>query len=212
MSEHTRILIIGATGATGRLVVEQALAAGHIVTTLVRDPAKLTIPQNRLQLIQGDVLDEQAVDTAVIGQDSVLILLSQPNLSVPSTVSSHGTRNIVQAMERHGVRRLVSVTMLGMGQSHKNAPFIYNRVFVPLVLKHVMVDKVRQEAVIQHSNLEWTIVRPPRLTDKPGNNGYQVIIDGAGTVSSLPRTDLAAFMVSQVADTRYVHQAVVVGC
>ncbi|MBC8074627.1 MAG: SDR family oxidoreductase [Chloroflexales bacterium] len=211
MGEHTRVLVIGGTGATGRLVVEQALAEGHAVTALVRNPDKLAIAHQQLRLIQGDVLDLQAVDTAVAGQDSVLLLLSQPSLNTPSTVSSDGTQHVVQAMERHGVRRLVSVTMLGMGDSHKNAPFLYKRVFVPLLLKHVAVDKARQEAAIQRSSLEWTIVRPPRLTDEHGSGSYNVITTSAAKVSKLPRADLAAFMLAQVADTHYVRQAVVVG-
>ncbi|MBC8160393.1 MAG: SDR family oxidoreductase [Roseiflexaceae bacterium] len=205
------ILIVGATGVTGRTLAEQALARGHHVTTLTRDPAKLAFSHAQLTVIPGDVLDPACVDAAVASQDAVLILLSQPSLNAPSTVSSAGTQHIVQAMERHGVRRLVSVTMLGIGASRKNASVLYNRLLVPLVLKHVMHDKQRQEDAIQHSALDWTIVRPPRLTDAAARAQFAVIADGPGTVNSMPRGDLAAFMLSQVADQRFVRQAVVVG-
>jgi putative NADH-flavin reductase len=207
----TRILIIGASGATGQALLAQSLDAGYAVTALTRDRTKMTLSHDRLQIIVGDVLDTTVVDQAVAGQDAVLVLLSQPNLTSPSTLSSVGTQHIVQAMERHGVKRLISVTMLGLGTSRQNAPFLYNRVFVPLLLKHVIVDKQRQEEVIQASALDWTIVRPPRLTDDPAGTPYQVIVDGAGKVSKMPRGDLAQFMFGQIADAQYVRQAVVVG-
>ena len=205
------ILIVGATGLTGRTLTEQALATGHHVTALTRNPAKLVISHGQLTVIQGDVLDTSCVDAAVANQDAVLILLSQPSLNAPSTVSSVGTQHIIRAMERHGVRRLVSVTMLGIGESRKNASFLYNRLFVPLLLKHVVSDKQRQEDAIHHSMLDWTIVRPPRLTDAPASAQFNVIADGPGTVTSLPRGDLASFMLSQVVDQRFLRQAVVVG-
>ena len=166
--ETQKVLIIGATGAAGKLLVERTLAAGHVVTALVRSPEKLGLSHDRLQVLQGDALDIVAVEQAVVGQDAVFVLLSQPSL--------------------------------------------YNRLIMPLVLKHVMVDKERQEAAIQGSTLlDWTIVRPPRLTDEPTRGDYQLLTGGKSKVSKMARADLAAAMLDQLADGRYLHKAVVVG-
>lgn len=210
--ETQKVLIIGATGAAGKLLVERTLAAGYVVTALVRSPEKLGLSHDRLQVLQGDALDIAAVEQAVVGQDAVFVLLSQPSLDTPSTVSSDATQLIVSAMERKGVRRLVCVTALGTGDSRQHAGFLYNRLIMPLVLKHVMVDKERQEAAIQGSTLlDWTIVRPPRLTDEPARGDYQLLTGGKSKVSKMARADLAAAMLDQLADGRYLHKAVVVG-
>jgi putative NADH-flavin reductase len=206
-----KVLIIGATGPAGKILVEQTLAEGHSVTALVRNPEKLTINHDRLQVLQGDALDAEAVQRAVQGQDAVFVLISPPSLDKPSTVSSEATRTIVAAMEQAGVRRLVCVTALGLGNSKQNGNFLYNRLILPLVLKHVIVDKARQEEAIVASNLDWTIIRPARLTDEPARGEYLVLADAPGKVNKMARSDLAAAMLAHLNDPRYVRQAVVVG-
>ncbi|MFE3029980.1 NAD(P)-dependent oxidoreductase, partial [Nocardia tengchongensis] len=116
------VAIFGATGTIGRHVVTQALAAGHQVTVLVRDPAKLTVTHERLRAVTGDVLDPAAVERTVIGQDAVIVALGAGRKGV---VRAEGTRLIIEAMNRTGVKRLICQSTLGVGDSRGNLNFVW---------------------------------------------------------------------------------------
>lgn len=113
----TRVLIIGATGGTGRCLVTEALDRGYEVTALVRNPAKLAMEHPRLRVLKGDVLDYASVEQSVQGQDAVISALGHKQFFGPSSILSNGTRNLIRAMEAHGVGRLVCETSLGIGSS-----------------------------------------------------------------------------------------------
>ena len=113
----SRVLIVGATGGTGRQLVTQALERGYAVTALVRDPSRLRVDHPQLTVIQGDVLDERSVEAAMRGQEAVLSALGHKRYFYPTRILSQGTRNILRAMETHGVQRLVCETSLGIGDS-----------------------------------------------------------------------------------------------
>jgi uncharacterized protein YbjT (DUF2867 family) len=110
-----KVLIVGATGGTGRQLVEQALERGHLVTALARDPSALRVEHPRLTVVRGDVLDYLAVEAAVRGQDAVLSALGHKRFFYPTRILSEGTRNLLRALETHGVRRFVCETALGIG-------------------------------------------------------------------------------------------------
>ena len=112
-----RILVVGATGATGRAIVAQALARGHEVTALVRNPDRLEVRHEHLRVIQGNVLDPTAVDTAVAGQEAVVSALGHKRWMIPTRILSAGTGNILAAMQRHGVRRYIGMASLGVCDS-----------------------------------------------------------------------------------------------
>ncbi len=207
-----RILIVGATGGLGKELVSRALGQGHEVTVLVRDPAKLEGQGGRLRVARGDVLDPTSVESAVLGQDAVVSALGTPSPRKPSTLLMEGTRNLVGAMERHGVRRLVCVTILGTGDSGRRHGSLFYRLFVlGFFVRPMLEDKERQEEVIRRSRLDWTIVRPPRYTNEPQSGAHRVIGDGGGEVGKISRADLADFMLDQLDDRTYVRRAVVVG-
>jgi uncharacterized protein YbjT (DUF2867 family) len=208
--EPARVLIVGATGGTGRQLVTQALARGYAVTALVRDPSKLQLDHPKLVIVQGNVLDAGSVDEAVRGQDAVLCALGHKRFFLPTRILSEGTRNILGAMEAHGVRRLVCETSLGIGDSAGRMGLYYTFFVIPLILPFYFWDKTRQESLIARSGVEWVIVRPGVLTNRKGKGRYR---HGRGVGSFLQtvriaRADVAAFMLDQLAADIYLGSAV----
>jgi len=204
------IAIFGATGGTGRALIEQALAHGHTVTAFARNPAALAISHPRLTVVQGDVLDPARVEAAVAGQDAVLNSLGmKPGTQAP--VTSEGTQNIIAAMHKFGVRRLItqsSLPVAAIDGNPRELPWLF-RIILSLAapLKTIFQDKVRQERIIQQSGLEWVIVRPAALTDGARTGSYRVGMPLKVSLGSkISRADVAEFMLKQVADNTYLHQ------
>lgn len=204
-----RVLIIGATGGTGRQIVEQALERGYTVTALVRSPSKLQLKHPRLSIIQGDVLDEDAVDRAIAGQDAVLCALGHKQFFYPTRILSEGTRNILRAMETHGVARLVCETSLGIGDSAGRMGLYYTFFVIPLILPFYYWDKTRQERLIARSNVEWVIVRPGALTNGEKQRHLRESGHAGGFVRTvrISRADVADFMLDQLAPGTHLRTA-----
>jgi putative NADH-flavin reductase len=201
------LLIIGATRGIGFQLLEQALQTGHVVTALVRDPQKIPKQHDRLKLIQGDILDLEAVKRAMAGQEAVCVTIGIGVTWKLVTVFSQGTRNVLEAMRQQGVRRLVCITGIGAGDSKGHGGFLYYRLFNPLLLKTIYEDKDRQEALIQNSETEWTIIRPGFLTNGPLTKKYRVITDLSGvTAGKISRADVAHFILEELATNRYLGQ------
>lgn len=205
-----RILIVGATGGTGRQLVAQALERGLAVTVLVRNPAKLGIEHPNLRIVQGDVLDYAAVEAAVRGQEAVLSALGHKQYFRPSRILSEGTENILRAMELHGVPRLVCQTSLGIGDSAGRMGLYYTFIVIPFVVPFYFWDKTRQELLIAASKLEWVIVRPGALTngEKRGQYRHGGGIGNFVTTVKISRADTADFMLNQLTDDAYLGTAV----
>jgi len=204
-----RVLIVGATGGTGRELVTQALERGYEVTAFVRDPAKLKITHPRLKLAQGDVCDAASVEAAVRNQDAVISALGHRRLFVPSRVQSEGARNILHAMETHGVRRFVCETSLGLGNSVGRMGLLGTFFVLPVVLVIYFWDKSRQEQAVAASPLEWVIVRPGMLTNGAKRGVYRHG-HGVGNYilpSVISRADVADFMLNQLTDDQYLQTA-----
>lgn len=205
----SRILIIGATGGTGRQLVTQALERGYAVTALVRDPSRLQIDHPKLTVARGDVLDPAAVDAAVRGQGAVLSALGHKRFFYPTRILSEGTRNILGAIEAHGVPRLICETSLGIGDSAGRMGLNYTFFVIPLILPFYFWDKTRQERLIAGSGVEWVIVRPGVLTNGEARGRYR---HGRGVGSFLrtvriARGDVASFMLDQLASDSYLGTA-----
>jgi putative NADH-flavin reductase len=200
-----KVLIIGATGATGRILMGEALAQGHEVTALARNPSAVAPEDYRPRVLQGNALDPSSVETAVAGQDAVLSALGTRSTR-PTTLFSESTQNVISAMKKHGVRRLVCITGIGAG----HGGFLYDRIILPFVVKNVYEDKDRQEEAIKQSELDWVIVRPARLTDEPARGEYRVFLGGAYAAKKISRADVAAFMLAQLTDDTYVHKTPVI--
>jgi uncharacterized protein YbjT (DUF2867 family) len=210
-SSPSRLLIVGATGGTGRELVAQALERGHEVTAFVRDPARLRADHPRLRLVQGDVVDAAAVDRAMQGQDSAL---GHNKFFYPTRILSEGTRNIVRAMEAHGVRRFICETSLGIGDSAGRMGLYYTLFVIPVILPFYFWDKTRQERIVEASTVHWVIVRPGALTSQPAQGAVR---HGRSVGSFLwtvrvARADVATFMLDQLASDTYRCAAPGVSC
>ena len=205
----SKLLIIGATGGTGRQLVTQALERGYAVTALVRDPSKLRVDHPQLTVVQGDVLDGGAVDAAMRGQEAVLSALGHKRYFYPTRILSEGTRNILRAMETHGVPRLVCETSLGIGDSAGRMGLYYTFFVIPLILPFYFWDKTRQEKLIAASNVEWVIVRPGVLNhgDKRGRSRHGRHVGSFLLTVRVSRADVADFMLNQLASDTYLRTA-----
>lgn len=204
-----RLLVVGATGGTGRELVVQALERGYTVTAFARNPAALRIEHPRLRVIAGNVLDETSLDGAMRGQDAVVSALGHRRYLGPSRILSDGTRNLLRAMAAHNVRRFVCETSLGLGSSAGRMGLYYTFFVIPVVLPFYFWDKTRQERVIAASALDWIIVRPGALTNRPKRGRYRHgprIGNFFGTVR-VSRADVAEFMLNHLTDNQYLRSA-----
>lgn len=243
-----RLLVFGATGGTGRALVEQALEQGHLVTAFARDPAKVRVTHQNLTIARGNMLDSSSVEAAVQGQDAVLSALGTrlPILAIVvfgfafqalarlltltgplgwavrvggpllallfltrrTTALSEGTRNIVRAMEKHGVRRLICESSLGVADSKGRLGIFYNLVLVPLLLRGVFADKAAQEQLIRESSLDWVIVRPSSLSNGPRKGVYRSGMDMGHWFrpTRISRADAADFMLKQLPDDTWLRK------
>jgi putative NADH-flavin reductase len=197
-----KIAIFGASGKTGIVTVYQALEKGHLVTAFARQATRVPIQHKNLKVFEGDIMELEKVKRAIEGQDVVISTLGV-NKRGYTTILSDGTRNIIKAMEECGVHRFICMSSAGI--LGNDAGFLFGKIIMPLFLKQVFKDKKRQMKVIQGCNLDWVIVRPTALTDAPKTGKYK--ITGHSPASrSIPRTDVADFMLKLLTDRTYDRQ------
>ena len=206
-----RVVVFGAAGRTGRNIVEQALSRGYHVTAFIHKTRGLEEDAEKgLQAAQGDVLYAGDVDLAVAGHDAVLSALGRS--SSRRQVTFPGTKNIVEAMEKTGVRRLIVESAFGAGESAKEMSFLDRFLVRGVLLKSSFRDKDRMERCVEKSRLEWTIVRPPRLTDGPRQGRYRAGERIPLSIrSGMSRGDVADFMLDQVEGVEFVNKKPSVG-
>ncbi|MFT5460998.1 MAG: putative NADH-flavin reductase, partial [Myxococcota bacterium] len=206
-----RILLFGATGASGQQILTQALASGFAVTAFVRNPAKVQTANANLTVVRGDVRDADAVRAAVAGHDAVLCALGAPARD-RSGLRATGTVNIVRAMRAHGVRRLVVQSSHGIGDSAVGLPWWMRWLLVPLYLANAFADHEAQEAAVRSSELDWTLVRPPHLTDGPlsGEVGHGYPMELPLPSTKISRADVAQFMLEQLDAPGYIRRTVAI--
>jgi putative NADH-flavin reductase len=203
-----KLAILGATGKTGRHLLEQALAQGHAVTVLARNPDKLAQRHDRLNVIQGDIRDAAKVAQAVAGAEAVLSVLG-PTSNKPERAVSQGMDNILAAMRQHGVRRLIQAAGAGV-RDPQDTPTLVHAFFgglVRLLSPNVVADMVEVVDKVRQSGLDWTIVRVPMLTEGPATGRVREGYVGKDIGPRLARADLAAFMLKQLEAKTYVGQA-----
>ena len=200
-----KVLIVGGTGGTGKLIVQEALARGYEVVALVRSKEK-GATLGRVQLAIGDATDEATLKAALVGCDAVISALGTPMSPFKEvTLLSAATIPLIRAMKSRQVRRLVCITGMGAGDSKGHGGFVFDRIFNPLMLRNVYVDKDRQESLIRASDLEWIIIRPSVLNDKPATGRVRALMDLSNFHGgSISRADVAQFTVNQLTDDRYL--------
>ena len=203
-----KLTVFGATGKVGRNVIDQALEQGHEVIAFARSPEKLSKHDQNLQVMKGDVLDPASVERAVDGSDVVICALGMPLMNKDG-LRAKGTRNIIDAMERTGVRRLVCLSGLGAGDSWNTLPVHYKYLIFPLLMRRVFADHERQENHVTGSPLDWVLVRPGNFVKGPHTGSYRhgFTADDEPSKLRISHADVADFMVRQVTDDTYLHRA-----
>jgi putative NADH-flavin reductase len=194
-----KLVVFGSTGGIGTQVVEQALAAGQLVTAVARRTSAITTRHENLEVIQGDVLEPQTIDKVLNGKDVVVSAIGVHDRA-PTSLYSEGIANMLQAMQAAHVRRLMCVSASGL----QPGP-VWQRLFAKPILwavfKEMYSDLVRMEAIVERSPIDWTILRPPRLTNAPRTGHYQVGLNkhlSPGLMIS--RADLADYIVKHLSD------------
>lgn len=217
------LTIFGATGGTGRRLLERALAEGHDVTAFVRNPSRLSARHERLSVVVGDVRDASKVEEAVAGRDAVISVLggepSNPlhprRPGVARGPGSVGARHIVAAMEKHGVKRFVCQSAWGAGDSKEHSDLagdVFVKILVPLFLRDEYADKDLQEEIIRGSDLDWVIVRPMLLTGGAWTGDYRAGVDlKPGRRFWISRADTADFLMRQLTDDTFLRQTPAIG-
>lgn len=203
-----KVIIFGASGATGRELVRQAQQRGHAVTVFMRDTSVSS--SNGVRLIRGDARDANAVDAAVAGREAVLSALGSRSLG-RSDLLEHSCRNIIAAMKRNRVERLIVLGMAGALRDAGSCQSFFGRNFLRLLLRtllrNVAHDQAAQERQIEASNLKYTIVLPPFLTSRPASGRYRVELAGLpARWGPISRADVASFMVEQLDDVTFVRK------
>jgi len=192
-----KVLVLGATCGTGRLIVRDAVAKGHSVVALVRSKASANLPG--LDMIEGDARDESVLMRALDGCDAVISALGTGMGFRKVDLLTVATRALVTAMTRHGMHRLVCISALGVGDSRGHGGFVFDRLFLPLLLSHAYKDKEGQEAAIRASSLDWVVVQPAMLTDDPARGSVRAFTDFTTVKGGkIARADVARFVVEQL--------------
>ena len=202
------VLVVGAAGKTGRLVVERAVAAGHQVTAFVRDGARYAAPA-AVQIRWGDATDPAAVGQAMGGQDAVITVIAGKTPWRTTTLEQTAARASVAAAKQHGTSRIIAVSAIGVGDSIAHAPLLVRRLLLPTFLRGSTADKTAMEQVVKQGGVPYVLVRPAVLTDRPAVNATRVLT-GSEKGRQISRADLAAFVVEQLTADTYLNRAVTI--
>jgi putative NADH-flavin reductase len=206
-----KLFVLGATGATGRRFVEQALDAGHQVTAYVRNPSKVT-DSRRLAIVAGSVDDPGALARAMVGHDAVVSMLGNGSGKTDKTLIDDSTRALIIAAQESGVKRLIVMSAFGVGESLPKASWLGKLVY-KRVLGGVFADKARGEAQLRESGLDWTVVYPVTLNDKAATSKVVATsLEQTPKVSGMPkvtRADAAGFLLKSAENGTYVRKTVV---
>jgi putative NADH-flavin reductase len=202
-----KVLVLGANGRTGSLVVNYAVEMGHELSVLVRHESVFSRPGVRV--IEGDALKADEVLRATHLQDVVVQCIGGSAPWKNQTLERNAMRNIVAAIENSGTRRLLVVSAMGVDESKKQSPWWYRYLLIPTFLRGSTADKTAMEAIVRDSELNWIIARPPVLTDGSGTGKVHVLGKNE-TGHTITRADLAVWLVEQLESAAYLRQAVVV--
>jgi putative NADH-flavin reductase len=207
-----KVIIFGATGFSGQVILAETIKQGHEVTVLVRDSSKVKINHNNLRIVEGNVLDSQKVAFVIQNQEAVIQCLGVGGKGdgKPTTFISDATKIIVDEMQKQNIKRLIALSNVGAGNSIAFQPWFFTKIILTYFMKWLKViidDKNRMEPIIMNSNLNWTIVRCPNIVDKPAKGKYNATLDGKGLKLSITLDDLSKFMVGQLKETTFNKQA-----
>ena len=217
MHQPQKVLVVGATGGTGRATIDELVKAGHRVTAFSRHADELADTSELVTAFNGDATNPADVDRAVGGHDAVIVTLgiAENPLRVrlfgaartPLDVRSAGTRNVIAAMRKHGVRRLVVQTSFGVGETRNNLRLM-DRLFFSLLLKPQIADTEVQELEVRDSDVDWVLAQPVHLTDDESDEMPFASTDGQVGEWKISRKGVARFLTRAVGGRDYVGQTV----
>ncbi len=201
-----KVLVFGATGSIGTQLIQRGLAEGHEITAFTRKLAKVPLVHERLQKVEGDVLEASSVNEVLPGHDAVVVVLGA---GIKGKIRSEGTRNVIAAMKKNKVKRLICQSTLGAGDSRENLNFYWKYIMFGGLLKKAYMDHLQQEKYVRESDLDWTIVRPGAFTDGPCTGTYRhgFLPADKTTQLKISRADVADFLLKQLSDLRYLNQS-----
>jgi putative NADH-flavin reductase len=203
--------MIGATGQTGRVVLTHLLERGHEVTAFTRRPTAVVQVDQQLHVVQGDTGDAASLHRAVAGREAVMSTFG-PRTLAKTEAQEIFMRNLINAMQKGGVRRLVNLSAWGSGGAAvppRNP--IARYLLIPFLLRNLLADKYRGERYLFASDLDYTNVCPARIVDRPARGHVRASIDGAGLEQLMHREDLASFMVDQLTSDEWLRKCVAIG-
>lgn len=211
-----KVLVVGTSKGTGAACVASALARGHEVVAFARSPAKLAITNEKLSKVAGDFHDAKSVEAAISsGCNAVIVTAGAAALSEMKKKPdyfSRGTKACIDAMKKHGPKRLVVLSAFGAGDSRAGAGWLMRVVLIDGFLKRIYADHDVEEQLVRASGLEWTLARPTRLTDGPARGSYARSTTPTGKVpSSISRADVADFLVECCTTPEAIGQAISLG-
>ena len=206
------VLVIGAGGKTGKLVVDRGLAAGHQVTALIHadeeQKEKEHFPGN-VDIVHGDARNPSRLDQVMTGQHAVIDTIGGHTPFLKTDLEASSAKVILDVMKRNQVKRLIVISVLGVGDSKDQAPGMYEHLLMPIYLRGALPDKANMEAAVEHSGLDFVIVRPPVLSDSDPTGDVYVVPPGK-IAHKITRADLAQFLVDQLTSDTYLGQEVTV--
>ena len=204
-----KVLILGAGGKTGHLVLERALAAGHKVTALLHEKKEDELYPAAVDVVHGDVRNPSRLDQVMAGQEAVIDVIGGTKPFLETDLEASSAKVVIEVMQRESVKRLIVVSAMGVGDSNEHAGFFYEHLLMPVFLGGIMRDKAKMEGEVTASGLDYTIVRPPILKDSDPT-GHIEIVDGPDKAHTITRGDLAQFLVDQLTTSQYIGQQVTV--
>ncbi len=205
-----RLLVLGATGPTGRALIDVALKSGDAVTALARNPAALGELSDRVTIVQGDATSEREVAGAMRGQDAVISALGRGNSLSADTLFSRAATAVIAAAGQENVSRLVWMSSFGVGDTFASAGLVQKFLFRTM-MRGIYADKAIADAAIRASGLDWTLVYPGALTKGPAKGAYRVAdriaMKGLPNIS---RADVAGFMHRAAHDREWIRRNAVI--
>lgn len=207
-----KVLVIGAGGKTGRLVVEQAVHAGHQVTALVHADEEHKNKEHfpdAVDLIHGDARNPSRLDQVMAGQHAVIDTIGGSTPFKKTDLEASSARVILDVMKRNNVKRLIVISVLGVGDSQDQTTGFYHHLLMPFFLRGALPDKANMEAEIEHSGVDFVIVRPPVLSDSDATGNFYIVPPGK-IAHKITRADLAQFLVDQLSSDTYLGQEVTI--
>jgi len=201
------VLVLGAAGKTGRLIVEMAVAAGHDVTALVRNASPYNAPPG-VQMLRGDATDPATLAHGMAGQDVVIDAVGGKTPWRKTELERTVARALVSAARQHGTRRIIAISSLGVGDSTAHAPLLL-RLLLPTFLRGSTADKAAMEREVERAGIPYVLVRPAVLNDQPAVGAVRVLT-GTEQGRQITRADVASFVIEQLITDTHLNRAVTI--